>query len=66
MSNLLDASQFIDAIDMSSLVHMWQMLLKGYKEIEYSFNAFMSLEMLLVKLCYSSQLPPISDIISIT
>ena len=60
----MDASQFIDAIDMSSLVHMWQMLLKGYKEIEYSFNAFMSLEMLLVKLCYSSQLPSISDIIS--
>ena len=49
---------------MSSLVHMWQMLLKGYKEIEYSFNAFMSMEMLLVKLCYSSQLPPINDIIN--
>jgi len=59
----IDASEFIDTIEMSSLVHMWQMLLKGYKEIEQSFNSFMSMEMLIIKLSYSSQLPPINDII---
>ena len=54
----------IQDIDVSSLIHMWQILLKGYHEVEDSFDSNISLEMLLIKLCYSNQLPPIDSIIS--
>jgi hypothetical protein len=43
---------------------MWQMLLRGYNEVMESFDNNVALEMLLIKLCYSSQLPPIDSLIS--
>ncbi len=50
--------------DISSLVHMWQMLLKGHSEVKNSFNQNIALEMLFIKLCYSNQLPPIDSLIT--
>ena len=50
--------------DISSLVHMWQMLLKGHNEVKNSFNQNIALEMLFIKLCYSNQLPPIDSLIT--
>jgi len=50
--------------DISSLVYMWQMLLKGYNDVKNSFNQNIALEMLFIKLCYSNQLPPIDSLIS--
>ena len=69
-SDLLSSEQhteirsIINDIDISTLVHMWQILLKGNTEIKNSFDENISLEMLLIKLCYSNQLPPIEDIVS--
>ena len=57
-------SSIIQNIDISSLIHMWQMLLRGYNEVMESFDNNVALEMLLIKLCYSSQLPPIDSLIS--
>ncbi len=57
-------NSIIQNIDISSLIHMWQMLLKGYNEVMESFDNNVALEMLLIKLCYSSQLPPIDSLIS--
>ncbi len=59
-----EISSIINDIDISTLVHMWQILLKGNTEIKNSFDENISLEMLLIKLCYSNQLPPIEDIVS--
>lgn len=69
-SNYLSSDQIekinsiIQNIDISSLIHMWQMLLRGYNEVMESFDNNVALEMLLIKLCYSSQLPPIDSLIS--
>jgi len=57
-------NSIIQNIDISSLIHMWQMLLRGYNEVMESFDNNVALEMLLIKLCYSSQLPPIDSLIS--
>ena len=57
-------NSIIKNIDISSLIHMWQMLLRGYNEVMESFDNNVALEMLLIKLCYSSQLPPIDSLIS--
>ena len=56
--------KYIVNTDISSLVHMWQMLLKGYNDVKNSFNQNLALEMLFIKLCYSNQLPPIDSLIS--
>ena len=56
--------KYIVNTDISSLVHMWQMLLKGYNDVKNSFNQNIALEMLFIKLCYSNQLPPIDSLIS--
>ena len=60
----LEIKSIISDVDISTLVHMWQILLKGNTEIKNTFDQSISLEMLLIKLCYSNQLPPIEDIIS--
>lgn len=57
-------NSIIKNIDISSLIHMWQMLLRGYNEVMESFDNNVALEMLIIKLCYSSQLPPIDSLIS--
>ena len=56
--------KYIVNTDISSLVHMWQMLLKGYNDVKNSFNQNIALEMLFIKLCYSNQLPPIDSLIN--
>jgi len=69
-SNYLSSDQIekiksiIQDIDISSLIHMWQMLLKGHNDVMESFDNNIALEMLLIKLSYSSQLPPIDKLIS--
>ena len=59
-----DLEKLITSSDISSLVHMWQMLLKGYNEVKSSFDQNIALEMLFIKLCYSNQLPPIDSLIN--
>ena len=59
-----DLGKLTKSSDISSLVHMWQMLLKGYNEVKSSFDQNIALEMLFIKLCYSNQLPPIDSLIN--
>jgi len=46
-----------DEISMPSLTILWQMLIKGLQEIQSSHNQLIAAEMLLVRLCYLSNIP---------
>jgi DNA polymerase-3 subunit gamma/tau len=50
-------------VSISSLTKIWQMLLKGINEINYSSNQKTAMEMLLIRVCYASILPNINQII---
>ncbi|MFT6258625.1 MAG: DNA polymerase-3 subunit gamma/tau [Rickettsiales bacterium] len=50
--------------NMADLVRMWQMLLKGNVEVANSSSQKMAMEMLLVRMCYLSDLPNLEQIIS--
>ena len=45
------------SLAMSTLTRTWQMLLKGVSEIKFSESPLKSLEMLLIRLAYASELP---------
>ncbi len=48
----------------SGLTTLWQILIKNIQELRYAPNPIAALEMLIIKLCFAAQLPPISEIIS--
>jgi DNA polymerase-3 subunit gamma/tau len=50
--------------NMADLVRMWQMLVKGNVEIANSPSQKMAMEMLLVRMCYLSELPNLEQIIT--
>jgi len=49
-------------VSISSLTKIWQMLLKGINEINYSSNQKIAMEMLLIRVCHASTLPNINQI----
>ncbi len=53
---------FADSIAMSHLTRMWQMLLKGYAETQTAPQPILAAEMLVVRICYASNLPSGEDL----
>lgn len=61
------AKKLADALSMPVLTRLWQMLLKGISEVKIAPSPLSALEMLLVRIAYSAQLPtPIEVIRSIS
>ncbi len=52
-----------DQVTMSALGRAWQMLLKGITEVEQSADRRAAAEMVLIRLCHVSDLPPPADLI---
>jgi DNA polymerase-3 subunit gamma/tau len=50
-------------VSLGSLAKIWQMLLKGLNEINYAPNAKVAMEMLLIRVCHTSNLPSVKDLI---
>jgi DNA polymerase III subunit gamma/tau len=51
-------------ISLISLSLIWQFLLKGVKEIQYSPNSLMALEMLVIRVTHLSNMPSPADVIN--
>lgn len=52
-----------EKISLASLVRIWQMLLKGSSEINFSQSPKMAFEMLLVRICHLVALPELKNIL---
>ncbi len=50
-------------ISLGELTKMWQMLLKGNNEVNYSNSAKIAFEMLLARICHLSHLPDLKNVI---
>ncbi len=50
-------------ISLSSLARIWQMLIKGNSEINFSSSQKMAFEMLLMRICHLSALPDLKNIL---
>jgi DNA polymerase III gamma/tau subunit len=50
-------------ISLGELTKIWQMLLKGNNEVNYSNSAKISFEMLLARICHLSNLPDLKNLI---
>jgi len=53
-----------DKLSVSVLSRVWQILLKGMEEAKRSPIAFQAVEMILIRLCFTSNLPTPADIIA--
>ena len=54
---LNDLKALSNNMTMASLTIIWQMLLKGLQEVQTSHNQLIASEMLLIRLCYLSNIP---------
>lgn len=61
---LKNLESLADNINMASLTILWQMLLKGLQEVQTSHNHLIASEMLLIRLCYLSEIPTPADLIN--
>ena len=52
-----------DSLSMASLGRAWQMLLKGIAEVEQAPDRRAAAEMVLIRLCHVSDLPPPADLV---
>lgn len=57
------AQAMVDQLDMPTLARTWQMLIKGVDELRGAPNLLAALEMVLVRLGYTAQLPSPADVI---
>lgn len=57
------AKKMADALSMPLLTRLWQMLLKGITEVKAAPSPLSALEMLLVRVAYSAQLPTPAEVI---
>ncbi len=57
------AKKIAEAISMPVLTRLWQMLLKGVSEVKLAPSPLAALEMLLVRISYSAQMPTPAEII---
>ena len=55
-------AEFADRLSMAALGRAWQMLLKGVGEIEAAPDRRAAAEMVLIRLCYVSDMPPPGDL----
>lgn len=55
--------QMSQTLSMGILTSLWQLLLKGLNEIKQADNPLISLEMVLIRVAYLSELPSVSDVI---
>jgi DNA polymerase III subunit gamma/tau len=62
-TELKHARILADSIEISSLARLWQMLLKGSEEIKNSVSQISALEMVLIRIAYTSALPSPEDIL---
>ena len=56
-------AEFAEKLSMASLGRAWQMLLKGIGEVEFAPDRRAAAEMVLIRLCYVSDLPPPGDLV---
>ena len=56
-------ASFADRLPLASLGRAWQMLLKGIGEVEQAPDRRAAAEMVLIRLCYVSDLPPPGDLV---
>jgi DNA polymerase-3 subunit gamma/tau len=54
---------FADRLPLAALGRAWQMLLKGIAEVEQAPDRRAAAEMVLIRLCYVSDLPPPGDLV---
>jgi DNA polymerase-3 subunit gamma/tau len=54
---------FAEKLSMAALGRAWQMLLKGIGEVEASADRRAAAEMVLIRLCYVSELPPPGELV---
>ena len=54
---------FADRLSMAALGRAWQMLLKGIAEVELAPDRKAAAEMILIRLCYTADLPPPGDLV---
>ena len=54
---------FADRLSMAALGRAWQMLMKGIGEVEQAPDRRAAAEMILIRLCYASDLPPPGDLV---
>jgi len=57
-------TDFAEKLTIPSITIIWQMLHKGLKEIEASSNQLIAIEMLMIRLCYLSNVPTISELVA--
>ena len=54
---------FADRLPMAAIGRAWQMLMKGIAEVEQAPDRRAAAEMILIRLCYVSDLPPPGDLV---
>lgn len=52
-----------NSVSLGSLTKIWQMLLRGYNDLRFAPNKKSAMEILLIKICYGSNLPELNKII---
>lgn len=57
------ANNLCQSLDMPTLARAWQMLLKGVDELKSCANPLAALEMVLLRLCFTAQLPSPAEVI---
>ncbi len=50
-------------IDIKNITTIWKMIFKGVEELKYYANALDLLEILIIRICHLSTLPPLEDVI---
>ena len=56
-------AEFAERLSMAALGRAWQMLLKGVAEVEHAPDRKAAAEMVLIRLCYLSDLPPPGELV---
>ncbi|MDD4519847.1 MAG: DNA polymerase III subunit gamma/tau, partial [Alphaproteobacteria bacterium] len=58
------AEEIAKTVPLSQLSQIWQMLMKGSQEMFGAFSPYKTTEMLFIRICYASSLPPLESILS--
>lgn len=53
----------VENLQVTTLLRLWQALLKGYDDVLKSPEPFQALNMVLMRLCFVKELPPIEDVL---
>lgn len=61
--DLEEIRKIVEKLELSFLARMWQMLVKGMQEVNIAPNSLMAVEMILIRIAYSSGLPTPGDLV---